>query len=171
MLQTSANSGQKHRKINPNMNFASAAATLGAAIFLAGAPALASAAPVQAAPIHLDSVRIDPSYPNTGEYNSYTGLVTVAYTNENSVPATRIVFDLENAHGKLIDQFKDVGTFSRGAEIRHTFPDLQDDSNQQVAVDTVDFADGSSWSKPLATPLHSRRQATQSTASAATVFP
>jgi hypothetical protein len=162
----SANPARKHRKTNPTMNFASAAATIGAAILLAGAPALASTAPMQAGPIHLDSVRIDPSYPNTGEYNSYTGLVSVAYTNENPVPATHIVFDLENANGKLIDQFEDVGTFSRGVEIRHTFPDLQDDSNQQVAVDTVEFADGSSWSNSETTRVYSRRQASQSTVSA-----
>ena len=30
-----------------------------------------------------------------------------------------------------------------------------------VAIDTVDFADGSSWSNPVATPVHSRRQATR----------
>jgi hypothetical protein len=142
------------------MNFASAAATLGAVIFLAGAPALAFAAPVQAGPIHLDSVSIDPAYPNLDQPN-ISGFVTVNYTNENSVPATNIVFDLENADGKLIDQFEDVGTFSRGAAIRHTFPDLRVDSNQQVAIDTVDFADGSSWSNPVATPVHSRRQATR----------
>lgn len=162
----SANSGQKHRKTNPIMNFAAMAATLGAAILLAGAPAFASAAPVQADPIHLEGVHVDPAYPNTGEYNSYTGLVTVAYKNENAVPATHIVFDLESADGKLIGQFEDFGTFSRGAEIRHTFPDLQEDSNQQVAVDSVDFADGSSWSSSETTRVYSRRQATQNAVSA-----
>jgi hypothetical protein len=152
------------------MNFALAAATLGVAISLAGAPALASAAPVQAGPIRLDSVSVDPAYPNLDQPR-IPGFVTVDYTNENAVPATHILFDLENADGKLIDQFEDVGTFSHGAAIRHVFPDLKEDTNQQVAVDTVDFADGSSWSRPLPTPVQSRRQAMQSTVSDATRFP
>jgi hypothetical protein len=152
------------------MNFASAAATLGVAIFLAGAPALASAAPMQADPIHLDSVSVDPAYPNLDQPN-IQGFVTVNYTNQNSVPATHILFDLVNADGKLINQFEDVGTFSHGVAIRHTFPDFQIDSNQQVAVDAVDFADGSSWAKPLTTPVRSRRQAMQSAVSNANLFP
>jgi hypothetical protein len=148
------------KRTNPTMNFASARATLGAVIFLAGAPTLGFAAPVQAGPIQLNSVSIEPAHLNP-EQPDITGFVTVAYTNENSVPATHIVFDLENADGKVIDQFEDAGTFSRGAAIRHTFPDFQEYSNQQVAVETVDFADGSSWSNTEATPVHSRRQATR----------
>jgi len=127
------------------MKITSVAAALSAAILLAGAPALASADDTTSAPIRLDNVRIEQSYGPKDEFAP--GLVTVAFTNENDSPATDILFDLED-NGKVIDSFEDVGSYAKGQSVRHSFPDFQDDNNQQVVVDNVKFADGTSWSRP-----------------------
>lgn len=127
------------------MKITSIAATLGAAILLAGSPALASAADNQSAPIRLDNVQVEQSYGPQNDFNP--GLVTVSFTNENDSPATDIIFALE-ANGRIIDRFEDVGSYAKGESVRHSFQDIQDNNNQQVAVEKVTFADGSVWNNP-----------------------
>jgi hypothetical protein len=119
------------------------AATLGAALLLAGAPVLASAADAQSGPIRLDKVQITQSYGPRDEFAP--GLVTVAFTNENDSPATDIIFALVS-DGKVIDRYEDVGTYTKGDTVRHSFQDIQDNNNQELAVEQATFADGTVWS-------------------------
>jgi hypothetical protein len=152
------------------MNFKSAAATLGAAILIAGSPVLASAAPVQPSPIRLDSVQIAPTYGTFQDF--FPGLVAVSFTNEATVPVTSIVFDVENG-GKVIHRIKDAGTFANGQTIKHTFnyPDNQTNYDPQLAVESVTFADGSTWTNT--DEMGSRRQSAQNAAAptSAALFP
>ncbi len=127
------------------MKITSITAALGAALLLAGAPALASADETTSAPIMLDNVQIEQPYGPKDQFSP--GLVTVAFTNENNSPATDVVFDIQ-ANGKIVGSFEDVGSYAKGESVRHSFPDFEDDDNQSVVVDNVTFADGSSWSRP-----------------------
>jgi hypothetical protein len=139
-----------------------AAATLGAALLIAGSPVVASAA-LQASPVRLDNVSIQQSY---GVHNNfaYTGLVSVAFTNETAIPVTKIVFDVESQNGNVIARINDVGNYAQGVTVKHSFPDIQTNNGQQLAVESVTFADGSSWSNT--DTVAPRRQAAQSTVKA-----
>lgn len=128
------------------MNLTSFAAALGAAVILAGSPALAHDPSAQAGPIRLDGVRIAQAI---DEEQFAPGSVDVAFTNTNAVTATRIVFDLFGYNGALIAQYQDVGSFSSSATIRHRFPDTHFDDDQKLEVDHVIFADGTSWKTKL----------------------
>ena len=150
------------------MNITSAAVALGAAALIAGSPIVASAAQLQASPVRLDSVQITQA---SGIFNNfaYPGLVTVAFTNEASVPVNKIVFAVE-AQGHVIDRIDDVGTYVAGVTVKHNFTDIQTDPNQTLAVESVDFADGTSWSNT--DQVAPRRQAAQAkTESAEELFP
>ena len=145
------------------MTIKSAAATLGAALILAGAPALASAATTTVAPspIHVDSVQIEQTY---GIFNNlFPGLVTVAFTNQATQPVTDIVFDLESSNGTFIRQYDDAGNVQPGKSVKHAFNNSDIGANQTLAVDSVTFADGTTWSNIDAIP--SRRQTEANTAS------
>ena len=108
-------------------------------------------------PIHLDRVQIAPAGGINYGFN-YLGIVTVAFTNTSAVPATDIVFAVRGNDGSIIDRYEDVGSYEKGATIRHSFHDLRTDPNQRLEVDTATFADGSVWNNPgPATPV-SRRQ-------------
>jgi hypothetical protein len=149
------------------MNIRSAAATVGAAFILAAAPAFASTASPQDGPIRVDSIHISQSY---GFYNDfYPGLLTVAYTNLSAVPATNVVFVLQS-NGQPIDRYEDVGTFSPGVVIRHSFSDSHIENDQQLAVERVAFADGTAWTNDNAAP-RTRRQASSADVSAEKLFP
>jgi hypothetical protein len=125
------------------MKITSVTAALGAALLLAGAPALATAAEMQTGPIQLNKVEITQSY---GDRNQFSpGLVTVAFTNQNASPATDIVFALES-DGNVIDRYEDVGSYAKGETVRHSFQDIQIDNDQQLTVEKATFADGSVWS-------------------------
>jgi hypothetical protein len=127
------------------MNITSVAAILGTAVVLAGTPAFASDMPSLASPISLDKVSIAQAI----DYDEFApGRVDVAFKNTNSVPATRVVFDLIGYQGALIAQYFDVGSFGQGITVRHWFPDTHFDSDQRLQVDGVNFADGTAWLGP-----------------------
>jgi hypothetical protein len=126
------------------MNITAAAAL--AALILAGAPALASAAPAQANPIQLNNVKISQSY---GVYNQFEpGAVSVSFTNRSAVAATGVVFNLVDGNGTILAQYNDVGSYPQDATIRHNFEDTHLDNGQKLVVGLVKFADGTSWSAP-----------------------
>jgi hypothetical protein len=154
-----AQARRNEQKVSPTiMNIKTAAATLAGAILIAGSPVLASAATYQASPIRLDSVNIAPS---AGIHNNfaYTGLVNVAFTNESPVAITQVVFDIE-AGGKVIDRISDTGSYAQGVTVKHSFPDIQTNLDQQLAVESVSFADGTSWSNTdQVAPLRQAAQA------------
>jgi hypothetical protein len=110
--------------------------------------ALAAAAADLAAPIRLDSVQIAPTLNDGVESNP--GLATIAFTNTAPVPATNITFDVLGYDGRVINQYEDAGTFTQGVTIRHTFPDHSIDTDQQIRVESVKFADGAVWTAPSA---------------------
>jgi hypothetical protein len=152
------------------MNFKTAAATLGAAIVIAGSPVLASAAPAQPSPIRLDSVQVAPTYGTFQDF--YPGLVTVSFTNQATAPVASIVFDVESG-GKVIQRIKDVGSFAYDQTVKHSFsyPDNQVNYDPQLAVESVTFANGTTWTNT--DQMGSRRQSAQNAAapSAAALFP
>jgi hypothetical protein len=126
------------------MNITAAAAL--AALVLAGAPALASAAPAQANPIQLNNVKIAQSY---GVYNQFEpGAVSVSFTNHGTVAATGVIFNLVDGSGNILAQYNDVGSYPQGATVRHNFEDTHLDNGQKLEVAQVKFADGTSWSAP-----------------------
>jgi hypothetical protein len=117
-------------------------ATLGAAVLLAAAPALASAADSQTSPIRLDNVQIFTT--PSPEVDYYPGSADVSFTNDSDVPATRIQFALV-ANGVVLDRINDVGSFAPGVTVKHHFADSDSTPDQKVAVAEVTFADGSIW--------------------------
>jgi hypothetical protein len=124
------------------MKLTSVTAALGAALLLAGAPALAMAAEMQTGPIQLNKVEITQSYGVRDDFSP--GLVTVAFTNQNDAPATDIVFALES-NGNVIDRFEDVGSYLKGETVRHSFQDNEVANDQQLTVEKATFADGTVW--------------------------
>jgi hypothetical protein len=134
--------GQKEQ--SKIMNFKLGMATLGAALIVAGAPALASAQTTQDGPIRLDKVSITQYY---GVYSGFEpGRVSVSFTNESAVAATDVTFDLTDAAGNVLAQYKDSGSYQQGATVRHTFEDIHVEDNQKLEIASVTFADGTSWS-------------------------
>jgi hypothetical protein len=139
------------------MKIKSAVAALGIALTVAGAPAISSAATMQASPIHLDSVRFAQSY---GVFNDFLpGLVSVDFTNSVPSTATSVVFDLVGTGGNVIAEYNDVGSYELGKTVHHSFTDTHDDVEQKIEVAKVTFADGTTWNAPART------------SSTATIFP
>jgi hypothetical protein len=124
------------------MTITSAAATLGAALLLAGAPAvaLASAAPASD-PIAISDTQVQPA---DGGHGNGTGFVSVAFDNTSNQVATEVVFELD-VDGAYTDHFNDVGTFTPGTTIRHAFQTDSSEADQQLKVAAVKFADGTVW--------------------------
>jgi hypothetical protein len=129
------------------MNIKLAAATLGAALILAGSPAFASVAGTQTGPIHIDKVQMYGGSFADNNYDVWPGSVAIAFTNQSGSPATDVVFALYN-NGAVIDRFDDTGSFATGVSIKHQFSDNQVAEGQRVAVETVTFADGTIWQNP-----------------------
>jgi hypothetical protein len=123
------------------------AATLGAALLLAGSPVLASAADEQAGPIHIDNVQL---LTQSITPHDVTPLgAELRFTNQSGVAATNIVFALESDSGFVLDQYTDAGTFSQGVAIRYEIPDYNDaEAGERVAVAKATFADGTVWTNP-----------------------
>jgi len=120
-------------------------ATLGAALLLAGAPALASAD--QTGPIRIDSVHLVSQA--LTEHEVAPVAAQIAFTNEGTSAATDVVFALESESGYVLDSYNDVGSFAPGVSVRHSFNDHNDASNgEQVVVAKATFADGTVWSNP-----------------------
>jgi hypothetical protein len=134
--------GQKEQ--SDIMNIKLGMATLGAALIVAGAPALASAQTTQDGPVRLDNVSITQSY---GVYNDFEpGRVSVSFTNQSAVAATGVTFDLTDAAGNVLAEYKDSGSYQPGATVRHSFEDIHVEDNQKIEIAAVTFADGTSWS-------------------------
>jgi hypothetical protein len=120
------------------VNIKFAAATLGAALILAGSPVFA--ADMQSSPIVVDSVQAQ-----SADDSSHGTLMTIAYTNESQVPATEVIFAFE-ANGQVIDRVDARGLFNQGVEVEESLPDYGSaDDGAQIAVESVTFADGSVW--------------------------
>ncbi|HEV8020083.1 MAG TPA: hypothetical protein VGP41_02395 [Candidatus Lustribacter sp.] len=136
------------------MRNTSRTAALAAALLLAGAPALASADDVTdaaavdtvTAPIQVNNVQFTAENTADGSYGP--AAAEIAYTNASSQPATEVVFAVTTPDGNMVDMYDDVGTFSPGVTIDHTFPALEAADASQVSVAQVTFADGSVWLNP-----------------------
>ncbi|MGA2395511.1 MAG: hypothetical protein ABSH03_19385 [Candidatus Lustribacter sp.] len=121
-------------------------ATLGAALLLAGAPALASA-DSPTAPVRIDAVQLVSQ--STSDYAIAPVAAEIAFTNEGSAPATDVVFAVESESGYVLDSYNDVGSFGPGVTVRHSFNDHNFAiDGERVAVAKVTFADGSVWTNP-----------------------
>jgi hypothetical protein len=132
------------------MNITRVAATLGAALILAGSPAFASAADMQSGPIHINLLTLSGGYSADADGDEATilpGAANISFTNRNAVTATDVVFALET-HGFVIDRFNDVGSFAPGVTINHRFPESQPSDDMRVAVAEATFSDGTVWQNP-----------------------
>jgi hypothetical protein len=156
MLSSEAGSGQKtnEQKELPSLimkPISTLAATLGAALLIAGSPVLASAADNQAGPIRVDNVQLLSR--NLGDYSVAPIGAEFQFTNQSSVPATNVVFALTSDSGFVLDRYTDVGTFSHGVNIRYEIPDDNNaEQGQRVAVAQATFADGTVWTNPDLAP-------------------
>lgn len=119
-------------------------ATLGAAMILAGAPALASAADAQTGPIHINSVQVYGGGSSESETVMDPISAEIGFTNEYGSPATEVVFAVLSK-GAPVAQYDDRGSFATGVAVNHTFPDSQVSGDQSVAVVKATFADGTTW--------------------------
>jgi hypothetical protein len=128
-------------------------AIIAAAAVLAG-PVFAVAQTSEAPPVTV-TASITPAVYGT-ELN-YPGEVRVAFVNHQDVPATAVDFAL-TSHGQTLADIQCLGKFTKGVTIRHTFRTDATQRDQQLAVSSVMFADGSVWSDGEMVPLQ-RRQA------------
>jgi hypothetical protein len=131
------------------MNIKHLAATLGAALIIAGAPAFASAADMQSGPIHINNLQI---FGGAGTNSNDDTIIVpasaaIAFTNEYSSPATNVVFALET-NGFVVDRFTDAGSFAPGVLINHRFAENQASDDMRVTVEQATFADGTVWNNP-----------------------
>lgn len=130
-----------------NMNTKIGIATLGAALMLAGAPALASAADAQTAPIHINSLQTYGGGSTDAATVADPSGAQIGFTNNYGSPATEVVFAVFSK-GAEVTQFDDRGSFAPGVAVDHTFPQSRATSDQSVAVVKATFADGSTWQNP-----------------------
>jgi hypothetical protein len=124
-----------------------ATAILGAALIFSGSPIFA--ADVQSGPIHIAHVTTyGGNTTNSNGENTYNpSSAAIAFMNDYNVPATEVVFALET-HGYVLDRIVDVGTFSTGVTIKHTFGENESPLDLHVAVARATFADGAVWVNP-----------------------
>jgi hypothetical protein len=115
----------------------------------------ASAGPVDS-PVQINRIDVAPALGESTEFAP--GQITVSFTNTEATPATAVDFEVHGYKGHVIGHIEDTGTFTQGAVINHSFADRALDNNQSVEVESVEFADGSTWSKPVLHPVV-RRQA------------
>jgi hypothetical protein len=123
------------------MTITSTAATLGAAILLAGAPLVALASGTPNDPIAINHIQVQPA---DGGHGNGPGFVSVSFDNAGTQTATEVVFELD-VDGAYAEHFDDVGNFTPGTKIRHAFQTDSSASDQQLKVAAVKFADGSVW--------------------------
>jgi hypothetical protein len=127
-----------------------ATATLGAALILAGAPALASATNLQSGPIHINQVKVSGGFFSDADGSEATilpGMVTISFTNRDAATANDVEFAVET-NGYVAKRFNDVGSFSTGTTIDHRFPETDPTDGMRVAVARATFDDGSVWVNP-----------------------
>jgi hypothetical protein len=132
------------------MRIQSAIATLGAALILSGAPALASAADAQTGPIHINDVRVTGGGSAPNEVALVPPSAEISFTNQYGSPATDVVFAIYS-QGVELTQYDDRGSFAPGVVINHTFSESQALADQSATVVKATFADGTTWQNP-ATP-------------------
>jgi hypothetical protein len=123
----------------------SLAAAVAAAALLAGSPLLASPADQQTGPIRIDNTVLNRDLGEATEFAP--GYAQVAFTNQNGVPATNVVFAL-TSNGHVVGNVEDDGSFAPGVTIRYDFQDHCSADDQQLAVQSVTFADGTVWNNP-----------------------
>jgi hypothetical protein len=124
------------------MNIKLAAASIAALTILAGAPMLASAQTTAALDPVVMSAQVQP---DSGYMNDFEpGVISVAFQNQNTVPATDVIFEL-TANGAYVNSFDEAGTFAPGATTHFSAPNLSDAPNQHLTIAEVKFADGSVW--------------------------
>jgi hypothetical protein len=126
-------------------NISSLTAAVGAALLLAGSPALASAQSMPASPIQIDRVQVVDRASNDVA-NAPIG-VEIAFTNEQAAPATHVVFALESG-GIVTGYVNDAGSFAQGVTVNHNFADNSLRNVEHVAVVQATFADGTVWNNP-----------------------
>jgi hypothetical protein len=129
------------------MKIQSAIATLGAALILAGAPALASATSTQTGPIHINNVRVSGGGFTNDETVLDPASAMISFTNQNGSPATDVVFAVYS-QGIELAQYDDRGSFAQGVAINHSFPESRALGDQSAAVVKATFADGTTWQNP-----------------------
>lgn len=89
---------------------------------------------------------------------STPGYITIAFKNESDVAAKSVEFRVTDADGHET-RFNDVGTFSPGAQIRHSFQIFGLGIEGAAEITEVRFADGSTWDNDSPRPVRSRPQA------------
>jgi hypothetical protein len=97
-----------------------ATATLSAALILAGAPGLASAANIQSGPIHINRVMVSGGTFSDADGSDTTilpGMVAISFTNRNAATANDVVFAVED-NGYVAKRFNDVGMSTPKFRIR-----------------------------------------------------
>jgi hypothetical protein len=125
-------------------NITSLTAAVGAALLLAGSPALAAdSAP--ASPIQIDRVQVV-DRASSDVANAPIG-VDIAFTNQHAAPATHVVFALES-RGIVTGYVNDAGSFAQGVTVNHNFADNSLSNVEHVAVAQATFADGTVWNNP-----------------------
>jgi hypothetical protein len=141
------------------MNTTFAAALFATSMALGAAPSIASAAPVTSDNISILSTAIH-SVPIVGSEDdppiAGPTRVQVQFVNRGDEPATAVEFQVDSASASAT--IEDVGTFDKGAVVKHSFyNDL--DPNATVSVVGVRYADGSEWSANAEPHFVTRRQA------------
>jgi hypothetical protein len=120
---------------------------VGAALLLAGTPALASAADAQIGPIQINDVQTYGGGSTEDETVMTPMTAEISFTNEYSSPGTEVVFALFSKDAEVA-QIDDVGSFAKGVSINHTFADSTAPGDLRVAVVKATFADGTTWQNP-----------------------
>jgi hypothetical protein len=129
------------------MKIKSAIATLGAALILAGAPALASAADAQTGPIHINNIRVSGGGFTSDENVLDPASAEISFTNQYGSPATDVMFAVYS-QGVELAQYDDRGSFAQNIAINHMFPESRALGDQSAAVVKATFADGTTWQNP-----------------------
>jgi hypothetical protein len=129
------------------MNVKLSTAILGAGIFSAGAPAFDTST----GPIKIDNVQTSGGYYQDADadINVLPASIRIVFVNQANATATKVVFVLQT-NGYVAARFNDVGTFSKGVPIHHSFPldPFGVKANLAVAVAEASFADGTVWQNP-----------------------
>ena len=90
--------------------------------------------PAALGPATHDGISLTPDYSD----------VTIAFVNTANVPAKSVEFTVRS--GRWTQRIVDRGTFAPGARIVHTFNESPEfDQTSAVSVQSVTFADGSTW--------------------------
>ena len=132
-----------------------------AAAALSAAPAIAGAAPETAAfsnaPVSVQTCNtyVAPGFSATLEGPGVSipdiPFVEISFVNRFELAAKKVRFALRSSAGAEV--IVDSGTFSKGTTITHLFsPNAVGTNGVQCAVESVVFADGSSWMRQTPTP-------------------